>query len=235
MENSVFEKLNAINVNEHTDVKDNGKTKLTYLSWAWAYAELMKIYPDTTYEIVHWDGKPYLFDENLGYMVETRMTINGQTKEMWLPVMDGSNKAMKNVPYNYKVKEYKFGKATGNFIDKTVEAATMFDINTTIMRCLVKNIGVFGLGLYIYAGEDLPESEQEKEEPKQETNQESKKESKQQIPNEIKLAMDEFRKYCEFNNLNANEEWKKAGLTLKSSDIEIKSAITSISERIHRK
>jgi hypothetical protein len=70
--------------------------------------------------------------------------------------MDGANKAQKNVPWSYKVNEYVQGRRTGKMIDKFVEPATMFDINTTIMRCLVKNIALFGLGHYIYAGEDLP-------------------------------------------------------------------------------
>lgn len=146
---SLFSELFVIDVNEHTEKKKSGNGReLTYLSWAWAYAEFVKRCPDMTYEIRHWDGKPYLYDEDLGYMVETSVTANGETKTMWLPVMDGANKAMKNKPYTY---ETKFNG------QKTVEAATMFDINTTIMRCLVKNFGMFGLGLYIYAGEDLPE------------------------------------------------------------------------------
>lgn len=140
-----FKTLNAINVNENTE-KKNG---LTYLSWAWAWAELKKVYPDATYQIRQFDGKPYLYDENLGYMVMTEMTVDGITHEMWLPVMDGANKAMKDKPYTVQTK-YK---------EITVQPATMFDINTAIMRCLTKNIAMFGLGLYIYAGEDLPEEE----------------------------------------------------------------------------
>lgn len=150
-----FNDLNAINVNKHTE-KKNG---LTYLSWSWAWAEVCKRYDDVRYEVRDWNGVPYLYDQNLGYLVETSVSINGITHTMRLPVMDGANKAMKAEPYTYKVKEYYQGKATGNFIDKTVEAATMFDINTAIMRCLVKNLAMFGLGLYIYSGEDLPEGE----------------------------------------------------------------------------
>ena len=145
-----FKKLNAINVNENTEKKDG----LTYLSWAWAWAELKKVYPDATYQIRQFDGKPYLFDENLGYMVMTEMTIDGMTHEMWLPVMNGANKAMKDKPYTVQTK-YK---------EITVQPATMFDINTAIMRCLTKNIAMFGLGLYIYAGEDLPEDSEERKE-----------------------------------------------------------------------
>lgn len=143
----VFKTLNAVNVNEHTE-KKNG---LTYLSWAWAWAELKKIYPDATYKIRQFDGKPYLYDPNLGYMVMTEMTVDGITHEMWLPVMDNKNKAMKDVEYTTKNGKY----------DVTVQPATMFDINTAIMRCLTKNISMFGLGLYIYAGEDLPEESEE--------------------------------------------------------------------------
>ena len=145
-----FSTLYAINVNEYVERK-NG---LTYLSWANAWAEFKKVYPEATYEVVKFDGKPYVYDENLGYMCYTTVTVEGLTHEMWLPVMDGANKAMKAVPYTYKVKSY------GKEVEKTVQAATMFDINKTIMRCLTKNLAMFGLGLYIYAGEDLPEAEQ---------------------------------------------------------------------------
>lgn len=148
---SVFATLNTINVNDHTEVKDNGQTKLTYLSWVWAWQQVKSKYPDANYEVKHWDGKPFLYDEALGFMVETSVTIQGETMGMWLPVMDSKNKAMKAAPYTYKTK----------FGDKTVEPATMFDINTTIMRCLVKNLAMFGLGLYIYAGEDLPQVEKD--------------------------------------------------------------------------
>lgn len=148
---SVFETLNAINVNDHKE----GKNGLTYLSWVWAISELLKNYPDATYEVVKFNGLPYVYDEETGYMVYTTMTIEGVTREMWLPVMDSKNKAMKAHEYTYTDS---YGK------EKTVAKATMFDINKTIMRCLTKNMAMFGLGLYIYAGEDLPEIE--KEEPK---------------------------------------------------------------------
>lgn len=139
-----FEVLYSINVNDKTEAK-NG---LTYLSWAYAIAEFKKVHPDMTYEVKKFEnGLPYVYDENTGYMVFTSVTVDGLTHEMWLPVMDGNNKAMKNHPYNVKTK-YK---------EITVQPATMFDVNKTIMRCLTKNLAMFGLGLYIYAGEDLPE------------------------------------------------------------------------------
>lgn len=148
---SAFEILNGINVNDHTEQKSAGGTNLTYLSWAWAWAEVKKAYPEANYEIVKFDGIPYAYDPNTGYMVYTRVTIEGITHEMWLPVMDNQNKAMKAEPYQIQTK-YK---------TITVPAATMFDVNKTIMRCLVKNLAMFGLGLYIYAGEDLPEETKE--------------------------------------------------------------------------
>ena len=152
---NTFSKLFDINVNDYTETKKSGNTELTYISWAWAWATFKKECPNADYEIVHWDGKPYLFDEDLGYMVETRMTDGIEWKTMWLPVMNGANKAMKNKQYTYTVKNWQ----TKQPEEKIVEPATMFDINTAIMRCLVKNIGMFGLGLYIYAGEDLPDGE----------------------------------------------------------------------------
>lgn len=153
---SVFETLNAINVNEHVEKKKTGEKNpdgsekyLTYLSWVWAWGQVKQHFPDASYEVRHWGDKPYLNDDQLGIMVETSVTISGETITMWLPVMNSTNKAMKAVPYSYKTK----------YGDKTVEAATMFDVNKAIMRCLAKNIAMFGLGLYIYAGEDLPEEE----------------------------------------------------------------------------
>ena len=149
---AVFEELNGLNINGHTEQKKVEGKELTYLSWPWAWAEVKKRYPDAHYTI--WrnaNGLPYTEDEQTGYMVYTSVTIDGITHEMWLPVMNGANRAMKRAPYKYSTK----------YGEKSVEAATMMDINKTIMRCLVKNLAMFGLGLYIYAGEDLPEVEQE--------------------------------------------------------------------------
>ncbi len=139
--------MSAINVNDKVEKKSG----LTYLSWAWAWGEVKKVYPDAVYSVIQDPStlKPYFFDEALGYMVMTNVTIQGQTLEMWLPVMDGANKSMKHEPYTYSTR----------YGDKSVEQASMFDINKTLMRCLVKNLAMFGLGHYIFAGEDLPESE----------------------------------------------------------------------------
>lgn len=146
---TTFEKLSSINVNSRVEKKSG----LTYLSWAWAWSETKKAFPDASYQIKGdpTTQKPYFYDENLGYMVMTEVTIEGKTLEMWLPVMDGANKAMKAKPYSY----------TTRYGDKSVEAASMFDINKTLMRCLVKNLAMFGMGIYIYAGEDLPDTQSE--------------------------------------------------------------------------
>lgn len=152
-----FLELFKLDVNDKTEKKKTGNTQLTYLSWAFAWSEFVKVYPNAKYEIVkNKDGLPYFHDES-GAMVYTKVTAGGLTHEMWLPVMDGANKAMKSQPYDYIVKGYIGGKDAV----KTVLAYSMFDINKTVMRCLVKNLAMFGLGLYIYAGEDLPESEHE--------------------------------------------------------------------------
>lgn len=138
-----FNELRLINVNEKVEKKNN----LSYLSWSWAWDEFKQAYPDATYEIVKdSNGLPY-FESSAGAMCYTKVTANNLTHEMWLPVMDGANKAMKSQPYKYATR-------TG---EKTVEAFTMFDVNKTLMRCLVKNLAMFGLALYIYSGEDLPD------------------------------------------------------------------------------
>lgn len=148
---SVFETLSAINVNSMVEKKQTGNTMLTYLSWASAWAVAKANFPDIEYEIERnpETNLPYWYDPLTGYMVFTKITLGGQSHEMWLPVMDGTNHTMKAEPYTYDTK-YKKG--------LQVNAATMTDINKTIMRCLVKNLAMFGLGLYIYQGEDLPSS-----------------------------------------------------------------------------
>lgn len=163
-ETSVFETLNKVNVNDYTEELD----KKNYLSWPYAWAEVMKRYPEAWYEIHKFEGGlPYVYDEKTGYMVFTTVHIAGDSHDMWLPVLDSKFKAMKAEPYEYETTGWQNGQKCR--VKKMVEAATMFDINKTIMRCLVKNLAMFGLGLYIYAGEDFPECDKEQEPEKQET------------------------------------------------------------------
>lgn len=123
-----FEEAYAVNVNDKTEKKGN----LTYLSWAFAWAEFKKLYPDAAYKVDQFDGAFCSGNEKTGYMVRTEVTAGEQTYEMWLPVMDMRNNA--------------------------ILSPKMTEINKSIMRCLTKNLAMFGLGLYIYAGEDIPES-----------------------------------------------------------------------------
>lgn len=130
-----FSTLNAINVNGKTE-KKNG---LTYLSWAWAWGEVKKLYPDATYTIYeNSDGWNYHTDGRTAW-VKTGVTVNGIEHIEYLPVMDYKNRSI------------------------PLEAITSFDVNKAIQRSLTKAVARHGLGLYIYAGEDLPEGETKSE------------------------------------------------------------------------
>lgn len=171
-----FNQLTSLNLNEKTESK-NG---LSYVSWANAWKAFKEVYPTATYRIIK-DPKtnmPYFVDPIMGIMVFTEVSANGLTYEMWLPVMDGANKAMKTEPYTYQV----WDKVNRQYVEKKVEAADMFCINRTIMRCLVKCLAMFGLAIYIYAGEDMPDIvESGNEEPQQNaTSAKARKQRKQQ-------------------------------------------------------
>ena len=216
-EKSVFETLSAINVNDKVEKKN----KLTYLSWAWAWAEVKKNYPSATYKVVKDEATnmPFVFDPSMGYMCSTEVTIKGETLEMWLPVMDGANKSMKLEAYEY---ETRYGK-------KTCQSATMFDINKTIMRCLVKNLAMFGLGHYIYAGEDIPQDDKsvaeklatpKKEEPKKE---EPKKATPKKITTiKLDIGDDNWEKVLKYVSAN-----KELGLTKIGENLLTKYSMTA--------
>jgi hypothetical protein len=178
---TTFEKLSAINVNKFVE-KKNG---LTYLSWAFAWSETKKNCPSATYSIGQTE-----YDDHIGFMCHTSVTIDDETLEMWLPVMDSKNQSMKKTAYSYQTR----------YGQKEVAAATTFDINKTIMRCLVKNLAMFGLGIYIYAGEDMPQ-ESEVVSSKTPTNGVSKEPSKDAKPTlDVKSEMwDALKNFCEAN------------------------------------
>ena len=208
-----FETLYYIDVSDNVETKKSGKTTLSYLSWTWAWAEFAKRFPSATYEIEKFEApdgtkRPYIYDENTGYMVFTNVTIDGLTHEMWLPVMDGANKAMKSKPYKYMTKY------NG---EKSVEAASMFDVNKTIMRCLVKNLAMFGLGLYIYSGEDLPEVDEEAKEKEAKVFNEKVKEHEKKIDAlETTDAIKKYRNMLPQAEKQATKEFViKKGETLK--------------------
>jgi hypothetical protein len=144
-----YEELRLINVSEYTDKKEGQ----TYLSWAWAWDKFKQACPDAKYEIIKNENNLPYFESEAGVMVYTRVTANGETHEMWLPVLDGRNKSMKREPWTYVTKD-----KTGNVREIQVASFTMYDVNKAIMRCLTKNIAMFGLGLYIFSKEDLPDT-----------------------------------------------------------------------------
>ena len=119
--------LLKINVNNHIEKKGN----LSYLSWAWAWAEVLKIDPRAKWVAHEWNDRPAMFLPDGTAMVKVSVTINDDTKACVLPVMNNRNQAIQN--------------------------PDAFAVNTATMRCMAKAIAMFGLGLYIYAGEDLPE------------------------------------------------------------------------------
>lgn len=132
-----FKQLNSINCNDKTE-KKNG---LTYLAWAYAWGEVKKLFPDSTYTIYeNANGWFYHTDGNTCW-VKTGVTINGIEHIEYLPVMDYKNRSI------------------------PVDQVTSFDVNKAIQRSLTKAVARHGLGLYIYAGEDLPEDDNQEEQP----------------------------------------------------------------------
>lgn len=149
MENVTFKTLVSMDFNKHVEVSNGFK----YLSWSYAWGEIKKIDQEANYEILeNEEGLPF-FESKLGIFVKTQVTFKNVTHKMILPVLDGRNKAMKTEAYKYKA-----GKSSFEYECK---AADSFDINKAILRCLVKNIAMHGVGLYIYQGEDIPENLEE--------------------------------------------------------------------------
>ncbi len=126
---NIFEALNSINVNEKTEKKGN----LTYLSWAWAWAEVKKQFPDLTRTVYEQENGINYFTDGLTAWVKVGVTINGLEHIDYLPIMDFRNNSI------------------------PVDKVTSFDVNKAIQRSTTKALALQGLGLYIYAGEDLPE------------------------------------------------------------------------------
>lgn len=171
-----FEVLNAINVNGKTEKKGN----LTYLSWAWAWGELKKLHPDAIYTIYeNAEGWNYHTDGKTAW-VKTGVTVNGIENIEYLPIMDFKNKSI------------------------PLENVTSTDVNKTIQRSLTKAVARHGLGLYIYAGEDLPEDLRSEEEKKFDKKVEKDKASK------ISKADQEILKgVCEKKGLKVDEVFNK--------------------------
>lgn len=135
---SIWATLSQVDVSGRIEKKQN----LSFLSWAWAWGTLMEHYPQAEYSF----QEPAEAQKDGSVMVYCTVTIDGLSRQMWLPVMDFKNQAISN--------------------PDTVQ------VNKAKMRCLVKCLAMFGLGHYIYAGEDLPSAEADKaaEQMKQELN-----------------------------------------------------------------
>jgi len=129
-----FEVLNSVNVSDKTEKKGN----LTYLSWAWAWAELKKIHPEAVYKVYETDTGRIYWDDGRTAWVKVSTTVHGIEHIEYLPVMDMRNASI------------------------PVERITSMDANKAIQRALTKSIARHGLGIYIYAGEDMPEMEKGK-------------------------------------------------------------------------
>jgi hypothetical protein len=133
-ERNSFAVLASVDVSGHLEKKG----PYSYLSWAYAVSELRKAEPTASWEVMRWNGLPYLQTE-LGCFVEVAVTVSGLRLSQIHPVIDGKN--------------------------RVILAPNAFDINSSIQRCLVKCIALHGLGLSIYAGEDIPMSDQPEPEP----------------------------------------------------------------------
>lgn len=131
-EKTVFETLSSIDCNSKVE-KKNG---LNYLSWSYAWGELLKRYPDATFKVYENVNGWNYFTDNKTCWVKTGVTVKGIEHIEYLPIMDYKNKSI------------------------PLLAVTSFDVNKAIQRCITKAIARHGLGLYIYAGEDLPEDAQ---------------------------------------------------------------------------
>lgn len=137
--------LLKVNVNDHKEEK-NG---LSYLSWAWAWAEVLKADPLANFEVNTFNGEPFMTVGDTA-MVWVTVTIFGKPVTCWLPVMNSRNAPISIAGRTFKDK---YGK-------DQIEKVDAFNVNTSLMRCLTKAVAMHGLGLYIYAGEDLPEVEE---------------------------------------------------------------------------
>lgn len=179
MSESVFNQLNQINVNEHVE-KKNG---LSYLSWAWAWAEVKKLFPNAQYKIYERENGCIYWDDGRTAWVKTGVIIEGLEHIEYLPIMDFKNQSI------------------------PVEKITSFDVNKAIQRSLTKAVARHGLGLYIYAGEDLPEGGSQ-EEPTLDEN--LLKECQ-----ELKIDLKNLAAYLKKNYCNLTNDDLKKGIEMK--------------------
>ena len=150
---SVFATLSGKDMQQHLKVLQGA----TYIPWAKQWGELLKTHPDSTFEVHENEvGDPFTVSM-LGIMVKVSVTVDGLTRTINYPVLNSANKAMKTESYTYQVMEYVNKKPTGRMLDRHVNSATTYDVNTSIMRALTKCIALHGQGLYVYRKEINPE------------------------------------------------------------------------------
>ncbi len=198
----IWETLSQVDVSKHTETKGEGNFKLTYLSWAWAWGVLMEHYPESQYSFEEYEVNgiklPYCpFPDGSGEVV-CKVYIGGISREMPLAVMDYKSGAIKN--------------------------PNARNVNDSKMRCLVKCLALFGLGHYIYAGEDIPftpsknDTEKKAEEKKPVTKKTTAKKTKLvdivELPTGDEKHMDKIDDIK--NQIKPDEEWtdEKADLTV---------------------
>lgn len=172
---SVFSVLNAVNVNEHTE-KKNG---LTYLSWAWAWQEVKKRFPDAQYTIYERDDGVNYWTDGRTCWVKTGVTIGGLEHIEELPVMDYRNAAI------------------------SLDKVTSTDVNKAIQRSLTKACARHGLGLYIYAGEDLPDGEKPEPQERPSTQDAAERLAARQ------LCQQAVKGWCQRNNGDEKACWQQ--------------------------
>ncbi len=194
MSETLFNQLNKLNVNEHIE-KKNG---LSYLSWSWAHQQLKSIDPDYKVDI-HTFPHPDIANEQVfvpylatpeGYFVQVSVTIKGKTETELLPVLDFKNKSL----------------AKGS--------ATTFDINKAHKRCFVKAAALHGLGLYIYNGEDMPESPKAR-------------------PEQIKDLQDKIKQAVEIGGDDATEQKVMQWLKISDYDTVTEAQINPMIKRLN--
>ena len=162
---NTFEVLNKVDVSKFTEKKG----QFNYLSWAYAVRELLKVCPDATWEVHLFDNadgtkQPYM-KNGTGAYVQVTVDVDSVKRTQVHPVLDNRN--------------------------KPIEKPNAFEINTSIQRCLAKAIALHGLGLYIFAGEDLPESDPLSDAQKYELNELASKIKDESMKNGVYQAINE--------------------------------------------
>ena len=196
----VWDKLSTYNVDDYVkEIQTKWSFKPKYLSWAWAWGTMMKHYPDFRYEFTQWEDKDgtlrditYLDDKTC--MVEVTCRIGSLSRTMWLAVMNSKHESIPNPNAN--------------------------DVNKARMRCLVKCMALYGLGHYIYAGEDLPEEEEtpKKKKPAKKLKETAKKKpvvkaNQEELNKPIDLRNDYIKLISEGLDSDVFDENNKASIT----------------------